>query len=75
MATISDELDNLVWMPARCEDVTTVQRTAAQASITINALVAALERLTRVARVELAASRPDVIEQADAALALARGGK
>lgn len=44
-----------------------------EAADTIDALVAALERIQRVARIELATTRPDVIEQAEAALALARG--
>jgi len=44
-----------------------------EAADTIDALVAALERIQRVARIELATTRPDVIEQAEAAIALARG--
>lgn len=50
------------------------QDTMNDAADVIDALVAALERMTRVARVELGASRPDIFEQADAALALARKG-
>ena len=53
----------------------TPMATAMRAVNAHDALVAALERITRVAFVELVGKRDDVLEQARAALALAKGEK
>ena len=72
MATIDEDIAAVVEgvTPERMKWL--LQQMANQKA-TIDALVDALERMSRVARVELGQSRPDIFEQANAALALARG--